>query len=380
MKSSIFVPTFCGKDVLQYFFESVEKYNVNPDLFLFVVKPCPDSSRESLELLENQKKKIKNIYIVKYNGTYGLIKQILIGLHLLYQLGIDVVIFADDDSYFVTNGFVEKHVIYYNNANIGGVAGRIVNVIRDEKGNFKSHDKLMDSNVIPPKNIVLWRKPSLYFTFKDITIPYQTYFTKGGYVNRWGNDEYYIKRGYRLVPSLLGGGPNMSIRLSAIRELLEAGIELLPNTTVGMRYEQILAYHIVKKGFLIIKDYDIVVYHIFRNYGETRSPRPSRRSILTAVDEFIYYYMKNFYNSDFSIMYKLIGILQRFIRHVFIEPRSPEAGCKLETLIGRIIGQIAGNLFGFWYLSTSNKDYIYTLLLNLERNIRFLDNCMKYQQ
>ena len=146
---------------------------------------------------------------------------------------------------------------------------------------------------IHPRKLYLWRKPAT----NEI---YQLYFTKGGYLASWGNDTYHVIRGKRIIPSLLGVGANMSIRLKALENLIDRDY-LLPNMYIGQRYEQILGYHIVKNKYKVIKDYDIITLHLFRETGETRAPRPSRTGTLTATDEFIYYYLKNLYRSDFYL-------------------------------------------------------------------------------
>ena len=65
---------------------------------------------------------------------------------------------------------------------------------------------------IHPKKLYLWRIPAT----NEL---YQIYFTKGGYVAFWGNDTCHVIRGKRIIPSLLGGGSNMSIRLKALENL-----------------------------------------------------------------------------------------------------------------------------------------------------------------
>ena len=366
LKSAILTPTYCGRDILRYYFQSALEHNIKPDMFLFVVKRCQSTQKDSILTINEYKDVFGNFVIIKYGGEYGLIKQILLGLNVLAKLGVDVVIFTDDDTYFIDNKYLDKYLAHYNNdEKIGGVAGRIIDT-KITKDNRLIRDEGIPS--IPPKRLYLWRRPALDGI-------YQTYFTKGGYVAVWGNDTYHVNRGTRLIPSLLGGGSNMSIRLAALGSLLQRK-ELLPNMYIGQRYEQVLAYHIVKNKYKVIKDYTIATLHLFRETGETRAPRPSRRATLTASDEFIFYYLKNLYSKDFSSFYHLISIFQRLFRHVVREPRLSPGSCRIETLIGRILGQMFGNVVGLWYLLSTNKDYLYKLFEKFEKMLTILDKCM----
>jgi hypothetical protein len=365
LKVAILTPTYCGRDILEYYFQSVIKHKIDPDMFLFVVKPCQNKQKDSIITIEKYRNTLDNIAIVNYKGEYGLIKQILLGLRILNKLNFDIVIFTDDDTYFIDNKYVTKYVEYYENRIIGGVAGRVVDAKVQPTGNITLLGQYVS---IPPKKLYLWRKPAN----NEI---YQTYFTKGGYVAFWGNDTYHVIRGNRIVPSLLGGGSNMSIRLKALENLIDR-YNLLPNMFIGQRYEQILGYHIVKNKYRIIKDYGIITLHLFRETGETRAPRPSRRGTLTASDEFIYYYLKNLYKSDFSLIDHFISILQRLYRYTFIEPRLGGGKCRFETWISRILGQLFGNTLGVWYNLTKNKDNLYHFFANFDKNMRLFDKCM----
>jgi hypothetical protein len=369
LKVAILTPTYCGRDILEYYFQSVIKHKIDPDMFLFVVKPCQDKQKDSIITIEKYKDILDNIAIVNYKGEYGFIKQILLGLRILRRLNFDIVIFTDDDTYFIDNKYITKYLEHYENRIIGGVAGRVVDAKVQPTGDITLLGQYVP---IPPKKLYLWRKPAT----NEI---YQLYFTKGGYLASWGNDTYHVIRGKRIIPSLLGVGANMSIRLKALENLIDR-YDLLPNMFVGMRYEQILGYHVVKNKYKVIKDYDIITLHLFRETGETRAPRPSRTGTLTATDEFIYYYLKNLYKSDFSFTYHLISILQRFYNHTLIEPRLSYRKCRLETWIGRIIGHLFGNTLGIWYNLTKNKDYLYHHFVNFDKKLRFLDKCMNSRQ
>lgn len=354
MKVAILVPTYCGKEILEYFFQSVIKNEIKPDLFLFVVKPCPKKENDSLITIKKYQNLYRNIYYVIYNGPYGLIKQLLIGLSVLKKLKIDIVIFSDDDTYYIEKDYIKKYIKYYSKVNkIAGLAGRVINAKMDQSNNVMI---IEDPPSIPPKRLALWRKPALLFN----NIPHQTHFTKGGYVAVWGNDSFYITKEIRRVPSLLGGGSNMSIKLSVFDE--SEIKNLLPNTKVAMRYEQVIGYHLVKKGYYVIKDYDIKAYHLFRE-GETRSSSYARIANITATDDFLFYYMKMRYPNDFSTAYKIISIFQRIYRSLFIEFRKVKS---IKLLVARLIGHLYGNILGIWYLLAENKDYVYIKFSNFE--------------
>jgi len=356
LKTAFLIPTYCGARILEYQFVSFSRLSSLPDLILYVVKPCPNKELDSEKTIEKYKEKFNNkIIVVKYYGTYGLIKQILLGLGILNKLGIDIVIFLDDDSYIVDADFVDKYSKWYFNKKVGGVAGQVI----DAEVTSSGISPLKPTISLPPKKLILWRKPA--YTVNGKYIP-QTYFTRGGYVAVFGNDSYYIlKKKQRLHFSLLGGGSNMSIRLSALN--LTNLENLLPNVPVAMRYEQILAYHIAKRGYLVIKDYDIKVYHIFRREGETRAPRNSRRSVITLVDEFNYYYLKKTYRNDFSIHYKIIGLLQRIYRSLFVEYKKTG---DLSLLFARMMGHLFGNVIGIYWYIAENKDNIYNIIRSYE--------------
>jgi len=363
LKTAFLIPTYCGARILEYQFASFNRLSSLPDLILYVVKPCPNKELDSEKTIEKYREKFEDkIIVAKYRGTYGLVKQILLGLGILNKLGIDIVIFLDDDSYVVDVDFVDKYSKWYFNKKIGGVAG----VGIDAEVTSNGISPLKPTISLPPeklfswrkKKLILWRKPA--YTVNGKYVP-QTYLTRGGYVAYFGNDSYYMQRKRRLHFSLLGGGSNMSIRLSAL-DFTKLD-DLLPNVPVAFGYEQILAYHIVKRGYLIIRDYDIKVYHIFRQEGETRAPRNSRRSVITLVDEFNYYYLRKIYRDDFSIHYKIIGLLLRIYRTLFVEYKKTR---DLSLLLARMTGHLFGNAIGiYWYLA-ENKDYIYNIIRNYE--------------
>jgi len=354
LKTAFLIPTYCGARILEYQFASFNRLSSLPDLILYVVKPCPNEELDSEKTIEKYREKFENrIIVAKYRGNYGLIKQILLGLGILYKLGIDIVIFLDDDSYILDSDLVDKYSRWYINKKIGGVAGVGIDAEVTDSGISPKPTISM-----PPKRPILWRTPA--YTVNGKYVP-QTYFTRGGYVVFFGNDNYYMQKKQRLHFSLLGGGSNMSIRLSAL-DFTKLD-DLLPNTPVALRYEQILAYHIVKRGYLIIRDYDIKVYHIFRQEGETRAPRNSRRSVLTLVDEFYYYYLRKMYKNDFNINYKILGLLQRLYRFLILEYKNTR---DLSLLFARMLGILFGNAIGiYWYL-VENKDNIYNIIRSYE--------------
>ncbi|MEM4576627.1 MAG: hypothetical protein QW701_04085 [Candidatus Nezhaarchaeales archaeon] len=282
----------------------------------------------------------------------------MIGLRTLYKLNYDIVIFLDDDSYIVSNKFVELHEKWYEVNEVGGVAGCIIDVWK--RG--EDFVQIAGNVSIPPKRLYLWREPAIKILNRFIP---QTYFTKGGYVAVCGNDTYHLKRGARHVFSLLGGGSNMSIRLAALSCFLKGDniAKLLPNTPIAMRYEQILAYHIVKRGYVIVKDYNIKTYHIFREGGETRAPRNYRRSTITATDDFLYFYMKHSYPCDFSFIHKILAVIQRLYRSIVVEQKKSS---DIELLLARLFGHLFGNSVGIWWSLSSNKEYVYQLFRRYE--------------
>jgi hypothetical protein len=119
-------PTYCGRDILEYYFQSAIKHKIDPDMFLFVVKPCQDKQKDSIITIEKYKDILDNIAIVNYKGEYGFIKQILLGLRILRRLNFDIVIFTYDDTYFIDNKYITKYLEHYENKIIGRVAGRVV--------------------------------------------------------------------------------------------------------------------------------------------------------------------------------------------------------------------------------------------------------------
>lgn len=380
-RTSLLIPTYCRAEMLEFFFESLGENGIRPDMILFIRKPCPILEKDSINTIKKYNKYYK-IYVVDYHGPFGVIKQYILGLRILYKLGFDIAIFLDDDIYIPFKNFIELHERWYISNKIGGVNGYIINSIR------------IDNKYIPISEYIERPYPLQYKLFRSALSKrfLQTYASKGGYVLDFGNDLYYISNGFKQITSLLSNGGNMSVRVSALEELLRMPYPL-PNIKRGLGYEALLSYYLLKNNYFVIKDYSIKVYHILahrstkmRNIkfeqGIARSYTLSHYASLVAEKEFTFYHLKYLYPKDFKYFNKFIEYILYNIYNLFKEI-NPHVRKKskhslfigympFRAILARLLGSIYGNAVGIYYLLSQNKDNIYNLFDNFERQIKSL--------
>ena len=254
-----------------------------------------------------------------------------------YNLGLeaasnDILLFLDDDG-IPQNNLIENHIKIYNEFNdVCGVAGAFI-----------------PAKIIGNKIMLITVKPTPpVYRAQGIPIDgmegWYHYITKGGNIRILGNQEYWKKKGVKILPSLLGGGGNMSF----LRECLK-GVHLDEDQKRAFRFEQLLGVKLLKSRSecKFVFNFDAVTYHL--EHGETLSrPRTLKAAIeLSAENVLCCFKFKVLLPKRISLAFILFEQLMHLlesIRYALCIPRSARV-----RYIGELIGVITGLFAGIRY-------------------------------
>jgi glycosyltransferase involved in cell wall biosynthesis len=332
---TIILPTYKRAKMLEFTLNALRYQTYLSFKILLVNKPSGDET----ERLVDKYKKWLNISLI--NQDQGFIMDAL-NLGLKEAEG-DIIVFLDDDA-VPSPDWLMNHVKTYSNGTIGGVAGNVMPA------------RLIESKVVPIEGWSselllsgipatsdggkLWRK----FWGRPIKglENYYIYISKAGVIE-YNLDIAHFAQG-KIVKSLLGMGANMSVLAEAVR-----GFQFRDPGILGLGNEQYLGWYIWKKGYTLLFNPSIKVYHLAHGETLTRDVKNDKRKVLRQVENQLLFY--RLYNSerDLSKIQRLGWLISFSLLSIkrIRDGRNTLSGLLLGDLIG--IKWLFCNLFGVKY-------------------------------
>lgn len=107
-----------------------------------------------------------------------------------------------------------------------------------------------------------------------------------------------------IVDSLLAKGANMSFSLKA-----STGFQFHTSCILGLTFEQYLGWYLWKKGYRVLFNPTIKVYHIHHGQTLSRNVKDPKKVALSCTEEKLLFYRLYGDEPELSIMYRLVWLL-----------------------------------------------------------------------
>lgn len=292
--ASIIIPTYKRAYLLDHALNALTNQTYKDFEVLVVLKSSGD---ETEKIVNKYSPKLK---IRLISQTKGFVLDAL-NLGLKNATG-HIIIFLDDDAIPFPN-LVQTHVESYSLPNIGGVAGDVLSATLDdpELSQFKSKP----SDLIPAFNrISLATKIGLKVWNKPLNglENYLFYISKAGVASMNSNVASVANR--QIAKSLLGRGANMSVLSAAVEKFR------FPNSWIlGFTFEQFLGWHVWKKGYNVIFNPEIQVYHIQHGQTLSRNFKETKRETLLYTEQKLLFYRLYGLEPELSLMHRIVWLI-----------------------------------------------------------------------
>jgi len=289
---TVLITTYKRAHLLPRIFQALERQTNKSFNILVVVKPSGDGTETVVE------KWAKRLEINMVTQTNSHVVN-AINLGLKYVTG-DIIAFLDDDA-LPSADWIENQLENYANPNVGGVGGEVVPCFLEDgkvvksKGNFSE----IISNVKPFNDRVarkLWGCP--LNGLED----YLVYVSKAGMVNY--NFDVAAQAYNHKTKSLLGMGANMSVLAKSLE-----GFNFSDSWVLGLSYEQFLGWYIWKKGYDIVFNPNVKVYHIAHGETLSRNVTDKKNDTLRQVESRLLFYRLYGLEPDLSKMHRLTWLI-----------------------------------------------------------------------
>lgn len=289
---SVVIPTYRRAHLLKHVLEGLTKQTFKDFEVIVVLK----SSGDGTENIVQKFKKWLNIKPVIQNQGF-----IVDALNLGFEhVQGRIIAFLDDDAVPFPD-FLQRHLETYSGDNIGGVAGEVVPAKLTDKGLTTKNGELSE--------IVLRDKPFLDHIGRKIWAKplegledYFVYISKSGVVEY----NYDVSRfaSHQIVRSLLGMGANMSILAKAAEDFT------FPDSWIlGLSWEQLLGWHLWRKGYHLVFNPKSKVYHIVHGQTLSRNIKDTSKEILRWTEYNLLFYRLYGFEPDISIPSRLIWLV-----------------------------------------------------------------------
>ena len=316
---SVIIPTYKRAKLLGFVLESLTKQTKNNFEVMVVLKPSNDGTEK---IIRKYKNKLDINLLIQKKGY--VVDALNIGLR---NVSGEVIFFLDDDAIPFRN-WIEKHLKLYQAHNIGGVAGDVIPAIL-------CNDKLLlcknnNSEIIPNKALKVGNiKRKMFYQPLNGQEDHLIYINKGGFVT----PTYEYKSG--TVKTLLGMGANMSV----LKKCTEDFTFPVSWQIRGIGWEQLLGWHIWKKGYPIIFDPNVKVYHLSHGQTLSRNIINKKAIYVREVERQLFFYRIYDYEKNLSKMHRIVTLL------FYLFTYFKKMGENLEYL-ERLKGLLIGNLIG----------------------------------
>jgi glycosyltransferase involved in cell wall biosynthesis len=289
---SVIIATYNRGYLLNHVLEALTNQTCDDFEVLMVVKPSGDGTEQIIETYRER----LNIKIIVQN--HGYVTDAL-NLGLKHVKG-EIFVFIDDDAIPFPN-LIQAHILSYSEDTVGAVAGDVMPVILDGKKICQFTG--VSSEIIPAKNSGsdLIRKLR-HRPLKGLE-NYLFYISKAGFVS-FNYDVADVARDNKIVYSLLAKGANMSVSSKAI-----ADFQFPTSCIVGLTFEQQLAWYLWKKGYRVIFNPALKVYHIHHGQSLSRNIKDVKKKRVHCAENSLLFYRLHGSEPELSIMHRIVWLL-----------------------------------------------------------------------
>ena len=288
---SVVIATYKRGNLLKYVLEALTNQTSRDFEVLMVVKPSGDTTEEVIQAYSNK----LAINVVKQRQGYVTDA---INLGIKHARG-RIVVFLDDDAVPFPD-LIYQYITAYKTADIGGVAGDVLPITIKE-------DKVCPVKGAPSEILGVDRK--LYsenaFMRKLCNRPikglddYLLYLSKAGFVSF--NFRVANRALSQPVNSLLAKGANMSVLAKAAK-----GFRFPDSWILGLTFEQYLAWSIWKKGYRVLFNPAIKVYHIHHGQSLSRHIKEAKKEALLYTEDRLLFYRLYCSERGLSLVHRFV--------------------------------------------------------------------------
>jgi glycosyltransferase involved in cell wall biosynthesis len=344
-KISVIIATYKRGNLLNYVLDALTAQTNDDFEVLMVVKPSGD---ETEQVIESYSKRLKIKVIIQKQGYFTD----ALNLGLKNAQG-DILVFLDDDAIPFPN-LIQSYVLSYSMPEIGGVAGDAIPVTLKENKIYPFKDT--PSEILPQKTKnTLARR--LNYPLKGLE-NYFLYISKAGIVN--SNPKVASKASSQVVNSLLAQGANMSISSK-----VSAGFQFPTSCILGLTNEQCLGWYLWKKGYQVLFNPEIKVYHIHHGQSLSRNVKDIKKADLFCTEGRLLFYRLYGDEPELSIMNRLLWLLIDVMLDIKNICLRKQISC-----IHMIKIKFSAELVGLRWLICKKLGLTYSPLADLEKMLR----------
>jgi glycosyltransferase involved in cell wall biosynthesis len=290
-KVSVIIATYKRGHLLNHVLDALTNQNNDDIEVLILVKP---SSDETEQVVAKYSERLKIKVIIQ---KYGYVTDAL-NLGLKNAMG-EIIVLLDDDAIPFPN-LIQSYIFSYISPEVGGVAGDVIPVTLKENNIYLFEDtpsEIVHSAVL--ENTFMRRLKNR--PLKGLE-NYLLYISKAGVL--YFNHKIADKASSQIVNSLLAKGANLSFSSKA-----SSGFKFPSSCIIGLTFEQYLGWYLWKKGYNVIFNPEIKVYHIHHGQSLSRNIKDKKRATLFCIEERFLFYRLYGDESELSIMYRIVSLL-----------------------------------------------------------------------
>ena len=294
-KVSVIIATYKRGHLLGHVLDALTTQTVDDFEVLIIVKP---SSDETEQVIAKYSEKLKIKMIIQKHGyvTHAL------NLGLKNAQG-EIIVLLDDDAIPFPN-LIQSYILAYTLPEVGGVAGDVIPVSLKENKIclFKDTSSEIVHSTVLENTFVRRLKNRPLKGLEN----YFLYISKAGAL--YFNHKIADRASSQIVDSLLAKGANLSFSSKA-----SSGFQFPTSCIIGLTFEQYLGWYLWKKGYRVIFNPEIKVYHIHHGQSLSRNIKDKKRAALFCIEEKLLFYRLYGDESELSMMYRLVSLLMETI-------------------------------------------------------------------
>jgi cellulose synthase/poly-beta-1,6-N-acetylglucosamine synthase-like glycosyltransferase len=313
---TVVIPTYKRAVILPYMLDALKKQTYRFFDVVAVVKPSGDGTEQ---LFDAACADLKVETVLQTTG------------HIVdaYFLGVkrsrgEIVAMLDDDALPAPDWLAET-VRAFQNADVAAVTGDSYPVLLT-RGGMQILSETEVPSVLSRYEYALFGRP-----LRGLE-NYKNCISTSGTVYERGNNAYWRSRG---VTKALLRGPSMAVKGDLLR-----GIDLGGEWILGCAWEMVLGWHIWKRGYNMIYNPRVKVYHIVHGRTSSRDYLNPRTDMLWAVEAELLFYRLHAIEPDFSLVSKVTADCMQVIHTLKYLKTNPKY--HLSKLVGLFFANIIG--------------------------------------
>ena len=298
---TILIPTYKRAHFLDFALDGLTRQTYKNFEVLVVLKSSGDETEKIVSKWSHDLK----IRLIEQKKEYVLDA---LNLGIKAALG-QIILFLDDDVIPFPN-LVQNHVDLYSLPKIGGVAGDVLKTPIENKEIWQFEKKPSDIisnisrvNLTTKIGLKVWNKPIGGLE------NYLFYISKAGVACM--NSEVGNASNKQITKSLLGRGANMSVLTGALGEF-----SFPDDWILGFTFEQFLGWHLWKRGYTIVFNPKLQVYHLEHGQSLSRNPKERKRETLLYTEQKLLFYRLYGLEGSLSLIHRIVWLIVETVVNV----------------------------------------------------------------